>query len=69
MKIKLEVEEQDLKDLFYLMEEINDFFHNELNYNDVHKFGEKHYKQISHSFYKVLWEWLPEDEKRRIENS
>ena len=51
------------------MEEINDFFHNELNYDGVHEFGKKHYNQISHSYYKVLWEWLPEDEKRRIENS
>ncbi|WP_323756666.1 hypothetical protein [Roseivirga sp.] len=69
MKIKLEVEEKDLKDLFYLMQEINDFFHNEINYEDVHKFGRKHYKQINHCFYRVLWEWLLEDEKKKIEDS
>lgn len=69
MKVQIEVEKSDLLMLYSLMEELNRFFHNEENYESVHEFADKNYKNISKSYYEVLWNWLPSDERERIENS
>ncbi len=52
------------------MEEINHFFHQPMHFEnpeDVEKFAVENYREIHSVFYKIMWNWLPEEEKRRIE--
>ena len=56
--------------VFKLMEEINHFFHQPMHYEnpeDVEKFATENYDEIRIAYYDILWNWLPKEEKRRIE--
>jgi hypothetical protein len=63
---KIEISLEDLLELTQMLEDLNEFFHNEAHYKDVHAFGARIYPQIRKFYYHTTWEWLPEEEKKRI---
>lgn len=63
---KIEIDLKDILRIYKLLEEINDFFHQPMNFKDVDKFAQENYKEISAIYYDVIWNWLPEDIKEDI---
>jgi len=64
------VNADDLIEIYLLIEEINDLFHQPLKYSDaelVSNFADTHYPQIKRIYYEVLWEYLPEEYRHSIE--
>lgn len=64
----------DLKDVmrvFQLMEEMNAFFHQPMNFESVDKvqaFAHSHYPEIGELYYRVVWDWLPGDVQEKLLN-
>ena len=68
---KIEVDEKEVVQIFLLLEKLNSFFHQPLNYQDaedVKAFIEADvYNMISKSYYDVVWSWLPPHIQREME--
>lgn len=61
----------ELKQLFLLLEELNDFFHQPMNLEDserVRAFAERVYPEIRTMYYETVWNALPEDMQTDFEN-
>ena len=59
----------DLMKIFYLMEDLNDYFHQPMNYenlDDVEAFAAKIYPRIHEAYYRILWDALPDDLKKEV---
>ncbi|QTA87034.1 hypothetical protein [Desulfonema magnum] len=70
MRIKIETEE--IVRVYRLLEALNDFFHQPLNFEDkdtVMRFAQKNYPEIRELYYDTIWEWLPEDIREKIRDS
>jgi len=68
-KLTIEVEETDLEELFSLLAEINDLFHQPSNLSDperMQQFAEKYYSSINRAYYQTVWNWLPEELRIRL---
>jgi len=65
------MKKNDLKDLYMLLEELNDFFHQPDNYSSIEqvsRFAKKMYPEISKMYYETIWEMLPKELQEDIEN-
>lgn len=58
---------EDLKRVFILMEKINEFFHQPMNFQNVEIFAKENYKEINHLYYRVLYDLLPPALKAEID--
>jgi len=61
---KIEIETEEAKEVFELLEELNDLFHQPISYENheaVKTFAEKHYAKIHKLYYDTVWSWLPAD--------
>ncbi|QTA84327.1 hypothetical protein [Desulfonema magnum] len=70
MRIKFETEE--IIRVYRLLEALNDFFHQPLNFEDkdaVMRFAQKNYPEIRELYYDTIWERLPEDIRDKITNA
>lgn len=65
--IKIDIEEA--KKVYTLLEDLNDFFHQEENYSNIKEFADQNYQRIHECYYKTVWNWLPESIKEDIENN
>lgn len=57
--------------LYYLFDELNSLFHQEMHFNNkeyIEKFARKYYPEIKYFYYDVIWGLLPSDIKSKIEN-
>ena len=64
MKREVKIEIDEVKRVFYLLEEMNDLFHQKMKYGDseyVETFAKKHNAEISQLYYETVWNWLPKD--------
>jgi hypothetical protein len=75
MEEKIEVDLSEVLRLYAFMEELVAFFHQPLHYQtieDVQRFiGNRDtgaFSKMSEMYYQVLWDWLPEEEKEKIQN-
>ena len=71
MKKNIEIKDNDLREIYLLLEEINHLFHQPLYYEDkemVKKFAKKHYKTIHKLYYETFWNYLSEDVKNELIN-
>lgn len=66
MNNKIEVSTEEVKKVYLLLEDLNDFFHQKENYSDIEKFADQNYKRIHECYYEVIWNWLPKDVKEDI---
>ena len=71
-KTGINISAQSVRELYALMEEIQDLFHQPLYYEDketVAAFAEEHYPAIKKAYYETLWGLLPKADKELIEKS
>ncbi len=71
MKEKIEVDLKDVRRLFLLLENMNCFFHQPMNFENpkrVQEFALKNYPELHKLYYNVVWEWLPKEIQKEIEN-
>ncbi|CAA0186481.1 hypothetical protein [Tenacibaculum maritimum] len=64
------MKDKDIIRLFRLMEDLNDHFHQSLNYTNPEKSAEmakKNYSEIKDFYYNIIWDILPNDFKKQIE--
>lgn len=70
--IDISISAENVRELYFLMEEIQDLFHQPLYYEDketVAAFAKKHYPAIKKAYYETLWGLLPQADKELIENN
>jgi hypothetical protein len=67
MKREIEVDLEEIKRVFFLVEELHTFFHQPMNYSKADEFAKKNYKELKTIYYDILWEWLPNDVKKELE--
>jgi len=68
---KINVPLSDVQEVFELLEKIQSLFHQPMYFRDkktVEEFAKQNYKQIKRLYYDVVWEWLPDEEKKRYED-
>jgi hypothetical protein len=72
MSEKIEVELSQVKDIFLLLEELNDFFHDPDKYRDqtrvVDYVESGMYSKLHTAYYTTVWNWLPPEVQQQIED-
>ncbi len=69
---KITVDPEEVEELFDLLEKLNNFFHQSMNFDSQEKveaFATQIYPEISKAYYETVWEWLPQEVKQEIEGS
>lgn len=69
--MSIKMEEKDLKRIYYLLEEVNDVFHDSFKFKDskiMEDFATEYYPEIRDLYYHVVWDYLPRDEQEKIKN-
>jgi hypothetical protein len=67
--MQIQVDLEEVKRVFGLLEELHDFVHQPLKYRDaaqVEAFVDAYYPEIKDLYYQVVWNWLPQDVQREI---
>lgn len=67
---KVEIELKEATEVFLLFEKLNNYFHNEKNYQTVSEFrafSKSIYPEIRKAYYDTTWEWLPKEVQEEIE--
>ena len=69
--IQIQVDLDEVKRLFLLLEELHDFLHQPEYYKDVDSVQEflagGTYEELRKMYYDVVWNWLPETVQKEIE--
>jgi hypothetical protein len=71
MSDKVEVDLEEIKQVFLFLEDLNAFFHQPMHYEtieDVKEYVDGMYPQLHHLFYHVVWNWLPPTVQNEIED-
>ncbi len=71
MTEKIVVDLKDARRVYELMEEINDFFHQPMNFESADKaraFAHSHYPEIRELYYHVVYDWLPRNVQEEFLN-
>ncbi len=67
--IKVNLEEA--KEVFMLLEKLQDFMHQPMNYDSPEKlkaFVASVYPEVSDAYYKKVWNWLPKTAQKELED-
>jgi len=67
--IKIQLEQAE--EVFLLLEKLNKYFHQPLNYNSqekIEEFASSIYPEIRTAYYNTVWDWLPEETQEKLEN-
>ena len=67
--MKIEIELEEAKRVFRLLEEFNELLHQPLNYEDtkyVTAFAASNSPESKELYYNAAWNWLPQETKREI---
>jgi len=70
MSSSVQVNVNDVRRVYELLDKLRNLFHQPLYYRDpnvVERFADENYSEIMDLYYKTVWEWLPEDVRRSIE--
>jgi hypothetical protein len=62
--MSIEVNSEEILEVFNLLDELNDFFHNPLNHQSIEQvdaFSNRVYPDIKKAYYKTVWNWLPKE--------
>ena len=66
--VKISLEE--VRRVFHFLEKANKLMHQPMAYKDpqqVEKFVDDNYPEVRNLYYHVVWNWLPEEVQREIE--
>jgi hypothetical protein len=69
MTDKVEVNLDEVKRVYKMVEDMHNFFHQPMNFPMVDEFAKEHYKELKDIYYDVMWDWLPEKVQREFEES
>jgi uncharacterized protein YeeX (DUF496 family) len=67
---KIEIQLEEAKEVFLLLEKLQDFMHQPMNCEskeDFVKFIKSVYPEVRKSYYETVWNWLPEQVQQEIE--
>ncbi|MDM1022144.1 hypothetical protein QSV37_17885 [Acinetobacter sp. VNK23] len=67
MLTKVEINIEEIRRVYLLVEKMNEFFHQPDNYNQVDSFSKQIYPELSEVYYHIIWEWLPKEVRNEIE--
>jgi hypothetical protein len=71
MKEKVEISTAEVLCVYRLLEELHRFLHQPMHYDEhpavVDWLKSGVYEELSSMYYEIVWGWLSEEEKRRIE--
>ena len=68
---RIEITIDEAKRVFRFLEKMNHLLHQPLYYRDsdfVEKFARDNHDEAKELYYKVVWEWLPDDVRKEIED-
>ena len=68
---EIQVDLEEAKEVFLLLEKLNDFLHQPMNYEtkeQFESFADAIYPDIRKAYYKTVWNWLPKKDQTEIEN-
>lgn len=72
MSEKIQVDLNEMKQLFIFLEELNSFFHQPMKYTDqaqvVAYVENGMYEQLHTMYYDVVWNWLPPSVQKEMED-
>ncbi|PTU69036.1 hypothetical protein [Chromobacterium haemolyticum] len=63
-----QINQDEVLRVFSLIEKIHELFHQPDNYTlkNFHEFGEHNYAEIHEAYYKIIWNWLSEENQKKI---
>ena len=75
LKRRVEVDLDEIIELFLIIERLQQFFHQPLHYETLVQLnsflGDRYsgaYAEMHQAYYEILWNWLPPDIQRQIED-
>ncbi|MCD5361838.1 hypothetical protein [Chromobacterium aquaticum] len=65
-----QIDQNEVLRVFSLIENIHELFHQPANYTleNFQKFGEENYSEIHEAYYKIIWNWLSEENQKKLED-
>lgn len=66
MSREVTIKLEEVRRVYDLIQKIHYFFHQPMHYPDVEKFATEHYSEMKEVYYKIVFEWLPEDVKAEV---
>lgn len=66
----VQVELAEVKEIFLLLEKLQDFMHQPMNFETQDHFQEfvySVYPEVKDAYYNKVWGWLPEEAQKEIE--
>lgn len=66
----IELDREEFLELYFFFEKLNDFFHDDQNFNEeqIKGFAESNYPFIKELYYKKLWDKLPKEDQEKLIN-
>ncbi|BBH11271.1 hypothetical protein [Chromobacterium haemolyticum] len=63
-----QIDQDEVLRVFSLIEKIHELFHQPDSYTlkNFQEFGENNYSEIHEAYYKIIWNWLSEENQNRI---
>ncbi len=68
MTNKITVDVEEAKRVFLLLDAFHDFLHQPMNYPNTAEFANKNYEELKHLYYDVVWNWLPSEMQKNLED-
>jgi hypothetical protein len=68
---RIEITLDEAKRVFRFLEKMHHLLHQPLYYRDpktVERFASDNYVEAKELYYKVVWDWLPDDVRKEIED-
>ncbi|WP_061243794.1 hypothetical protein [Leptospira interrogans] len=72
MAEKIQIPLDEVKRIFKFLENIHDWMHQPLLYQNpklVEKFVRENYNEVKGLYYHIVWNWLPKEIQKEIEES
>lgn len=67
MSEKITIELDEAKQVYELLDKLNAFLHQPMNYENIDAFGTEVYPELREAYYRIVWSWLPRDVQKAYE--
>ena len=66
---KIEIDLDEVRKVFELIEQLQGFLHQPMNFHsqNVHKFATRIYPELHEVYYETVWNWLPPEVQKFYE--
>ncbi|WP_078130221.1 hypothetical protein [Leptospira alexanderi] len=72
MAEKIQIPLDEVKRVFKFLENVHDLMHQPLSYRNsklVDNFVNENYPEVKELYYRVVWNWLPKETQKEIEEN